>query len=146
MLFVVPIVLDYERQDTICYNLVQVETYSFSDRIREIGYINEAMMNEFYAKLDATGNQYQVTFEHLRKSFADDNGEWKAYYEGFYLEDILEAIKKNGEYDMNVGDFFFVTVTNTSVTKSEAFYHVIGLSGGGSIYLKSGGVIRYGDS
>jgi hypothetical protein len=147
MLFIVPTMLSYQRQDAIAYNLVLNEVNSFSEQIREVGYIDHAMLNQFYSTIQATGNNYSVEFEHLAKTFSSDGIEIKVYYEGTYTDDIIDMINSNNRYTMKIGDFFFIHIHNTSLTKSQSFNQLVGLSSkGASIQAVSGGVIRYGDT
>lgn len=147
MLFVVPTVIGYQRQDMMIYNMVQTEVTSFSEKVREIGYIDQGMINDFYGKLHSSGLDYDISLEHLSKSFADDGGNMKAYYDGTYSEDIIAEMNINGRYEMVVGDFFYIRVESTSFTKSQVFYNLIGVDAKGpGIYVTSGGMVRYSDS
>lgn len=147
MLFLVPTVLSFQRQDAIAYNLVQVEVNRFSEMVRESGYVDQQMMTALNSTLNATGNNYKVEFEHLEKAFSSDGTSIKVYYDGSYTEDIIEEVNLHKKYRMSIGDFFYVTVENTSQTKSQLFNTFIGMrSGGPGIRVISGGVIRYGDT
>ncbi len=64
MLFVVPTMLSYQRQDAIAYNLVQVEVQAFGERVRESGYVDHMMVRELEAKLSAPGT-VDMKLEHL---------------------------------------------------------------------------------
>ncbi len=146
MLFVVPTMLSYQRQDAIAYNLVQVEVQAFGERVRESGYVDHMMVRELEAKLSATGNRFDMKLEHLEKSFADDGGGMRVYYKGSYTGDILEAIDGGARYDMHVGDFFYVRLTSTALSASQSFNRILGMaSGGPGIHVVSGGIVRYGD-
>ncbi len=147
MLFIIPSMFAYQRQDQIIYNIVQVEVNTFSEKVREVGYIDRPMLNDFYAKIYSTGLNYSITFEHLSKVFAEDDSVMRAYYDGTYTEDIVLSVENIERYDMIVGDFFFVKVESISPTKTQSFNRLLGItSGGPGVYCVSGGVVRYGDS
>lgn len=146
MLYIVPISINHYRQDQIIYNLVQKEVTHFSEQVRESGYMSRVMIRDFEGKLASTGLRYQIKYEHLEKKFKDDGTGFKAYYEGFYNDEILEVIDDGNAYKMNIGDFFFVTVESKSQTKSQSFSLMLGMAKGLGIYYTGGGVIRYGDT
>jgi hypothetical protein len=138
--------LAYERQDRIIYNVVSQEVTTFSETVKEVGYIDKTMLNGFYAKIHGTGLDYDIHLEHLEKVFTEDGGEIKAHYDGHYTEDIIEFIESHGPYKFRVGDFFFLRVSNNGLTKSQSLRLLLGLKGKGpGIYYTGGGVIRYGD-
>jgi hypothetical protein len=147
MLFVIPTMLSYQRQDAISYNLVQIEVDRLSERVREVGYLDAIMLKDFDSKLAATGNHYDIEFEHMKKSFSSDGTHIAVYYEGFYTDEIWSALAVEERYNMAIGDFFYVRVTSRSKTKSQLFNQWIGIkSGGPGIMITSGGVVRYGDT
>lgn len=147
MLFVVPILLSYQRQDAISYNMVQIEVDKISEKVRESGYIDRSMLVELYSYLDASGNKYDVELEHLAKSFASDGSRMKVYYDGTYTPDIIDEINLNQSYNMHVGDFFYIHVENSGRTKAQFVNSIFGVSSGGpGIVIVSGGLVRYGDT
>lgn len=146
LLFVVPMKMSYARQDKIIDNIVRVEVETFSQQVRELGYINEVMLKDFMNQLHASGLEYEVSLEHLSKAFADNgSGTLQAYYEGTYEEEIYDQMAIDGGYDMRSGDFFFVEIRSKSLTKTQSLNRMFGISSGPGIYYKSGGIIRYGN-
>jgi len=147
MLFVVPVLLSYQRQDAITYNMVQIEVDKISEKVRESGYIDHSMLVELYSYLDASGNKYEVELEHLAKAFASDGLNMKVYYDGTYTDDIIDGINMNQRYSMHVGDFFYIHIKNSGKTKSQLVNSIFGSSSGGpGIVIVSGGLVRYGDT
>ena len=146
LVFIVPLKMNYARQDKIMDNVVSVEVTAFCDQVREMGYIREPMMRGFMTALDSTGLNYDIQIEHLSKNFAQDgDGDFKAYYEGFYEEEIFEILDSGFMYEMKMGDFFFIRVMSRSDTKSQSLNSMIGLPKGPGIFFKSGGIVRYGN-
>lgn len=147
MLFVVPMLLSYQRQDAIIYNMVQIQVDKISEKVRESGYIDHSMLVELNSYLDASGNKYDVELEHLAKAFATDGTSIKVYYDGFYTDEIMSEIRLNQRYTMHVGDFFYIHVKNSGKTKGQFVTSVFGGSSGGpGIVIVSGGIVRYGDT
>jgi len=146
MLFIIPTGQSFERQDQMMYNLLSIEVSAFSEQVREVGYMDKSMLNDFYAKVYASGLNCQISLEHLEKTFALDGTVMKAYYDGKYTEDIMDTLNSGQAYEMAVGDFFFVEVTSKEITSSLGLGNIIGISSRGlPVYYKSGGVVRYGN-
>lgn len=147
LIFIVPMVWEYQRQDQMINDYVCNETKAFSQKIQEIGYLDRALYHDFVNRLQLTGTDYQIEMEHLQKRFkanAAAGDQVEAYYDGYYLTDIIEKMDKGEKYRLRMGDFFFVTIKNRSNTKTQAINRLIGIkSGGVGIYYKSGGVVRY---
>lgn len=142
LIFVVPTQFFYQRQDDMTYQIVVNECHAFTDHVREQGYVTEAMIADFRRTLSATGITYDIEIEHERKRFLNN----QVYYDAIYNEDIMTALETEEKYPLAVGDFFFVRVVNTSPTMSRTLAGVFGMGGRShaDIYLKAGGVVRYG--
>ena len=127
--------------------MVQIEVDKISEKVRESGYIDHAMLVELNSYLDASGNKYDIELEHLAKKFASDGTSMKVYYDGTYTGEIINGIQLNKRYSMHVGDFFYIHITNSGKTKGQFVTSMFGISSGGpGIVLVSGGIVRYGDS
>lgn len=147
LLFVVPLYLSYERQEEVIYHTVLTEVDSFSEKVREVGYVDSSMIRQLEDSLSATGYFYKIEFEHLAKQFSDNEGKIEVFYEGTYTEDIYSVLSSGERYPCNIGDFFFVKVKNTTLSKTAALRQLLGIKYKGSaIRIKSGGIIRYGDT
>ncbi|MBN2220969.1 MAG: hypothetical protein JW708_02105 [Vallitaleaceae bacterium] len=146
MLFVIPTLYSFERQDDIVYNLVNSATNELSQRVREVGYIDRELYHEYINRLSATGLSYQVEMSHMEKRYGQNQGRVEVYYHGYYQEEIEEYLKGNDRYPMKIGDFFYIKVQNTGRTKGDGLKSMIGIptSSLPRIYLKSGGIVRYG--
>ena len=147
LIFAVPTMYSYQRQDDIIYNLIMSETSEFSQKIRESGKINQQMLNELNQILYTSGLTYEIELEHQEKCFSEEDGLMEVYYEGTYTQDINAIVEKEGTYRLNSGDFFYVRIRNTSRTKSQSIRSLLGLRGGVNpeIYVVSGGIVRYGN-
>lgn len=148
LLYVVPTLYSFERQDDIVYNLVTSATNDFSQQVREVGYIDRELYDEFMNQLLATGLSYQVEMSHLEKRYGQNQGQVEVYYQGIYQDEIKECLTLSDRYPMKIGDFFYVKVQNTGKTKGDGLKSMIGIptSSLPRIFLKSGGIVRYGGS
>ena len=145
LLFVVPTYYRYQRQEDINYQLVLLETQKTADLICELGYIEDNSLSKLYAVLGATGTDYKVTLTHMQKRFTEEEtqAETKYYYVGSYDHEIYEKIRKDGKYGMDLGDFFYISVENTSKTPFQQLKAVLGFQENGqAIVARSGGLIR----
>ncbi len=147
LIFVAPTIYSYQRQDDIVYNLVMAKTNELSQKIRESGKVNQPMLDELNHILRTSGLIYEVELEHQQKRFSEEDGRMEVYYEGVYTQDIYAWIQANGTYRLSSGDFFYVRVRNTSVTKSQSFRDILDIGGvkSNEIYIVSGGIVRYGN-
>lgn len=147
LLFVVPMYLSYERQDEIIYHTVERATDQFSEKVREIGYVDRMLLEQLKSELNATGYTYDVALEHLEKRFSENNGLLEVYYEGTYTEDIAAVLAQGEQYRCHIGDFFYVKVRCTSRSNADVLRGLFGVHVNRSmLQLKSGGIIRYGDT
>jgi len=147
LLFIVPSYLSYERQEEIIYHLAMTHVNQLSEKVREIGYLDQAMLNQFLDVMNSTGYMYDIEFEHLAKRFSDNGGTLEVYYDGTYTEGIYEVLSHGERYACHVGDFFFIKVVNKTPTKTAQLRRLLGIrSGEASIFIKSGGIVRYGDT
>ncbi len=145
LLFVVPVYYQYQRQEDINYQLVWLETQKTADLICELGYIEENSLTGLQALLGATGASYRITLSHLQKSYVANEAEeeMQIYYEGDYNAEIYRQIKENGKYKMDLGDFFYISVENTSKTPFQQLKAVLGFrQEGAAIVSRSGGLVR----
>ena len=145
LLFVVPVYYQYQRQEDINYQLVWLETQKTADLICELGYIEENSLTGLQALLGATGASYRITLSHLRKSYAAnaEEDEMQIYYVGDYNAEIYRQIRENGKYRMDLGDFFYISVENTSKTPFQQLKAVLGFrQEGAAIVTRSGGLVR----
>jgi hypothetical protein len=147
LIFVVPTVYSYQRQDDIVYNLIMTEANEFSQKIRESGKVNRQMLDELNQVLQASGLTYEIELEHQQKRFSEDEGFMEVYYDGVYTDRIFEWVETQGAYRLNSGDFFYVRIRNTSRTKGQSFRNILGIGGmkNSEIYIVSGGIVRYGN-
>lgn len=146
MLFVVPTLSIYQRQEDIAYNILLNEANSFSQKVREIGYIDQPLLNQLNGAISSLGMSFEVTLEHQVKKFASDEGEYKVFYEGIYTTDIYKEIEINKRYSMAMGDFFYIRIKNTSTSAYGSIKRMLGFGNGTFLYVVSGGIVRYGNS
>lgn len=146
LIFVVPTLSLYERQDKIIYDIMQTETDMLAQKVREVGFIDHMMLNEYKSTIQGYGLSFSIEMEHQMKQFTADQGVYKSYYVGTFTEDIVRVIENRGRYDLGVGDFFFIRVRNTSPSRYGALLSGFGYTKEGLIFAYSGGIVRYGDT
>lgn len=147
LLFVVPMYLSFERQDELIRHMIESDVRQTSDKIREIGYVDESLLNELEQELNATGYSYDLELEHLEKRFSEEDGQLKVFYEGTYTEDILAVIAGGQRYTCHIGDFFYIKVVNKTQTNANLLRKLLGIRYKGfTLRIKSGGIVRYGDT
>ncbi|MFD0619035.1 hypothetical protein ACFQZR_16340 [Paenibacillus sp. GCM10027629] len=166
LLFVFPNQDLYQRQDDISSMLVYKSVTNFVDAARDIGYVTPQMYNDFFNELAMTGNSYDIQMEHRQKrydpvyldptdvsTFQDDV---QLNYEYHGRGDILATLfpnntktmdDKSRHYEMNIGDYFGVTVTNTNRTAATVMMDALtgGVSTNHNIVVPYGGLVRNED-
>lgn len=145
LLFVIPTYYRFQRQEEINYQMVLTETQKTADLICELGYIESNSLTELEAVLAATGTGYRLTLAHLQKHFSEntETGKLEYYYEGNYNYEIYRKIKADGRYDMDLGDFFYISVENNTPTPFQQLKTMLGMADHDRVIMaRSGGLIR----
>ena len=113
----------WERQDDISYMSVYANVVEFVDSARNLGYITDDMYYSFLRSVYSTGNRYQITLEH--RNFELVPGFESGVYVNTYTNSIINKLNTTGRYDMEAGDYFYVSVKNTNKTQATQIQEVI---------------------
>jgi len=141
LMFVVPIM-----------NVITTQLNQMTDGARDIGGLDASAYHAFLHALDRTGNSYSISLEHYEKVYVpvynNDGSFSERYhisYEGFYKDDIELLIRIDGFYPMGQGDMFFVSVQNTTPTKSQIVRQILyGMNPRyPSLIVRGGGMVRH---
>ncbi|MCF8017957.1 MAG: hypothetical protein CVV00_08365 [Firmicutes bacterium HGW-Firmicutes-5] len=152
LMFIVPIMHLYERQDTISYSVISTQLNQMTDSARDIGRLDASAYQTFLRALDQTGNSYLINLEHYEKVYVpvyNDSGlfmeDYHISYEGFYKDDIEAILSSGGFYPMEQGDMFFVSVQNVTPTKSQIVRQILyGMDPQyPSLIVRGGGMVRH---
>jgi hypothetical protein len=163
LLYLYPTFHTYEQQDQISYNVAYKSVTNFVDAVRNKGYITPAMYKDFTSELAVTDNIFDIRMEHHQKRYnpvytdpgngATFQQTYEVYYDGFYTEKIMSRLFPNNSlavtdpnrrYDLQVGDMFTVTITNTNVTKATLVRDFLTHTSTGDplrIYIPYGGMV-----
>lgn len=123
LMFIFPLMDTWERQDDISYMSVYANVVEFVDSARNLGYITKDMYDSFIRSVYATGNSYQITLEHRNFELVPDFE--SGVYVNTYTNSIIEKLNSDGRYDMEQGDYFYVSVKNTNKTQATQLQEVI---------------------
>lgn len=137
LLFLYPILESYQRQDDLAAMYVQRSASAFSDAVRDKGVITPVMWNDFMAEMEQTGNVYDVVVEHYEKKYdpiyrdpVQANTFRGDYLIRYQLNNKVMLMEKlfpgDGQivdspsrtYKLSIGDYFFVSVSNTNRTRA----------------------------
>ena len=133
LMFIFPLMDTWERQDDLSYMLAYSVVVDFVDTVRNTGYMTESMINEFEEQLAATGNRFEIQYEHREIVYMPVPGADNSYKTGYlyhFNNDIDKAILEDAKeheaetgYDpryanFEKGDYFFVSIKNTNKTQS----------------------------
>ena len=123
LMFIFPLMDTWERQDDISYMSVYANVVEFVDSARNLGYITSDMYYSFLRSVYSTGNRYQITLEH--RNFELVPGFESGVYVNTYTNSIINKLNTTGRYDMEAGDYFYVSVKNTNKTQATQIQEVI---------------------
>ncbi|MBE5821307.1 MAG: hypothetical protein E7311_01800 [Clostridiales bacterium] len=151
LMFFFPLLDSFERMDDLSYMTVYAATVKFVDAVRTTGHITPTMYSEFMQKLNSTGNKYDVEMVHRKSMYypAKDvggiapehgnvrldeefNTEQILFSMGYYTYDNAtntlnetSPTSDEGYTNFSVGDYFYVSVQNTSATPATVIKRVI---------------------
>ena len=125
LLFFVPLTYVAVRNDFLSQTYVTTETTYFVNSIRNIGFINKQMYEEFVKKLAITGIPYEISMTHYKNKIKEQpivEGEevmYLPFYEGVFHEDVLQDLLEKEIYFFQKGDFFSVLIKKKGITWSD---------------------------
>lgn len=129
LMFIFPLMDTWERQDDLSYMMAYSLVVDFVDTVRNTGYMSQSMINNFEEQLAATGNTYEIQYEHREIVYMpvpDAAGTYKTGYLYHFNNDIEAAIAADAAVhsddprytNFEKGDYFFVSIKNTNKTQS----------------------------
>ena len=125
LLFFVPLTYVAVRNDFLSQTYITTETTYFVNSIRNIGFINKQMYEEFVKKLAITGIPYEISMTHYKNKIKEQSiveGEevmYLPFYEGVFHEDVLQDLLEKEIYFFQKGDFFSVLIKKKGITWSD---------------------------
>jgi len=146
--------------------LVYKSVTNFVDTARDIGYVTPQMYNDLSNELAMTGNSYDIEMEHRQKrydpvyldpmdpnTFQDDvllNYEYHGRGDMLAIlfpENTKSVDDKSRRYNMNMGDYFGVTVMNINRTAATVMMDALtgGMTADHNIVVPYGGLVRNED-
>lgn len=146
MIFIMPIEYLAMKQDYIIETTITNQTALFTDTVRNKGYVDYEMYNQFSKWLSQTGNVYDIEIIHYKKiyNYDADSKEYIMDYEYCSNETIVDKVLGDAKiYYMELGDFVSVKVTNKSETVGEKIQRIlVGTKASKGVNVIYGGVIR----
>jgi len=131
LMFIVPLMAMTERTDDISQTVVQTAVSNFVDTVSNAGTIKPSDYEELRAKLDSTGNTFEITIEvqHLDENpgkkgtstSGDLIGENLRYstFTSEILDYMYPTVGDIQNYPLKKGDNIIVTVRNTNKTLAQ---------------------------
>lgn len=150
-LFIVPMVYVGQKQDAILQSFVYYQTVQFVENVEKNGYLSQTMYDDFSRQLASCEVLFDIKMEHkhdvIEPVFNDDGSAvtgTDVYTSAKYEEDILDDLYANdGVYRFRKGDYFTVTVTNSSKTAGQQINKIVNqVSSKYAVYVVFGGAIR----
>ena len=121
IMFLIPMLDSWERQDDLSYMAVYSATTDFVDAVRNTGVLTSSMYNSFLTQIYGTGNSFDVTLEH-REYLITPTGNparpTEVNYLYHYTSEIESTLTSGDIYTFDKGDFFYVSIKNTNKTQA----------------------------
>lgn len=144
VIFIAPILFFAQKKDTAMQLLVTESTNEFLKQVQTQGYITEQTFEEFVREISITGAIYDISLEHKQKIYEPEyvngvfTGEIYEYYDIKYTEEIVSELYQEGEYFLDINDYFTVAVENKSKTIGMRFLNAIFRTSNSISTIKSG--------
>lgn len=160
LMTIVPAYKLYSQMDRQVEIHVNQQTLELVNAVRNKGYLDKAMYEEYMDSIALSGYLFEVELMHATKvyfplkpgdpGYSEENTfcvyEEKFFNAAFFKEIFENPGNEKGVYKMKKGDSFTVTVKNISVTGVTVFNTVTGAGGSSfSMYCRYGGMISNED-
>lgn len=153
-LFVLPLMYAGQKQDAVLQSFVYYQTVRFVEDVGKNGYITQTMYDDFNRQLASADVVFEIKMEHvhdvIEPVFSSDGTSvvsTSTYTSAKYEDDILHTLysdkEDGGVYKFRQGDYFTVTVLNSSKTIGQQLSRIItDTSSKYAVYVTFGGVVR----
>lgn len=162
LLYVYPAAETAERQDDIARMTATQNVTRLVDAVRTKGYISPRMLMEFEERLARTGNNYDLSMEHLHKKYVPQytdpmnqtsfTGTYEVVHDGYYLSQIRDRLfppsgtlsieDPERRYMLNVGDYFTVSLKSTNRTPAMLLREwSLGTAQASAVFATHGGMV-----
>lgn len=147
MLFIVPMIINMQRQENLIQMSVMQDTVQFVDSVRNMGVLTKEMYERYENKIRRVQGGLEIYMVHTAESISIGSQEVERVETLKTENEIISLLESNGTYDLQMGDYFRV-----EIKKKAAGYERI-IYGGAypvddnstTVYAYYGGSVRYED-
>ena len=158
--FTIPVMLFTMKQDVTIQNYVDNVAHEFVDTSRAKGYIDQLAYDNLIARLDSTGNVYDIEVTHYVEKdypvYSGDGTTVENYESGYEVKTTTEIINdiygyvdedgtehEGGRHKMYDGDRLKIQIKNQSPTVGRRMMSLVfmGNTDGGQIFTSYGGYV-----
>lgn len=145
MFFLVPLMINMQRQESVIQLAVMQDTVQFVDSVRNMGVLTEEMYEEYQNKIRKVKDGLEVTVVHYVNSIHIGESGIEQIQKIHTHDEIIETWEKELPYTFQKGDFFRVEVKQTVPGIVERFLGSLSTGEGvqSSSYVYYGGSVRY---
>lgn len=108
LMFLVPVKFYMERQENLNQTYLMTETVYLVDAIRNRGGISKEIYEEYLEKVSLLDGIYEIELKHVHFNYKSPEERKIIREDSYYTRQILEVLYRDGEYPMDLGDFFQV--------------------------------------
>ena len=131
IMFIAPVIWQAYEYDLIMQRNVEKAVAEFAETVSDKGYIDMKVYQAFMKKLDAAGGVCRVEIMHSQTVYEPEyengafTGEVMTYTDETYTSVILERLRADGAYLMEIGDLVCVRVDPERCPAGRAFLRMI---------------------
>lgn len=146
LFFLVPVVINLQRQENLLQMAVMEETVEFVDSVRNMGVLTESMMNRYETKIRQLQSGLEIQMVHTTSALVTNGDEIERKSVIRTEADVFRALKQDGKYNLQQKDYFRVEVKKKSQGYLSMFYGYSGEETANcAVYAYYGGSVRYED-
>lgn len=145
MLFIVPVVINLQRQENLIQSSIMQFTVQFVDSVRNVGMITEEMLNRYRNQISTLQGGLKIHMVHTVESLYVENGSVEHTSVTRTETDISDSLETNGKYLLQQGDYFRVEVRKPVSGYLRIIYDGYQKTAGmeDTVYAYYGGSVRY---
>lgn len=147
MFFLVPVVINMQRQENLIQLSIMQDTVQFVDSVRNMGALTEDMLKQYENKIRRLQGGLEISMVHTTESLSI-NGEQIERISVLRTEsDIQNSLASDGVYRFQKGDYFRVEVKKKVSGYWQMLYQTADSSSDSqrTVYAYYGGSVRYED-
>ncbi len=147
MFFIVPVVINMQRQENLIQLSIMQDTVQLVDSVRNMGVLTEDMLKRYENQIRQMQSGLEIYMVHTTESLSIEEEHIEQVSVLRTESDIRDSLEHDGTYEFQKGDYFRVEVRKKISGYSQLLYQTADSSSetNRAVYAYYGGSIRYED-